>query len=307
MDGWLEVAAKSVVYLAFAMVTGAAVVQWMLLPRTTAWLEADTRTGASRRAEHVMALAAGVLLAGVGVRAWAHTATVFGLSDSFSWDNLTLITFTSQWGRGWRVQGAAALLLAVTTLPLLGRPGLADVGRPGAGPSSGAERHRSYRLGRVVVGAAIVLVSLAIPQTGHAAGHTWRVLVHAVHLLGAGAWLGTLAVVVFGMPSPIRNDLLHAFAPVAAMSVSALIASGTAVALAYVGPLSNTWSTEYGRVLLVKLALVVAALLLGGANWRALHRPGGRAERRRTLPIVEASLVFAIVAVTAWLTETAHP
>ncbi|MEQ1910805.1 MAG: CopD family protein, partial [Vicinamibacterales bacterium] len=145
----------------------------------------------------------------------------------------------------------------------------------------------------------------AVPQTGHAAEHWLRVLLHAVHLLGGGAWLGALAVVVFGMPSAVRSHLLRAFAPVAASSVALVALSGVVMTLTYIGSLSNLWTTDYGRRLLLKLAVVGASLVIGGLNWRALHRGEARASGK--MPTLEASLVLAIVVLTAWLTETAHP
>ena len=293
MDNWLEISAKAVVYAAAVAAVGAAAVRRLLLPRVKAQVAPDLLLASSDRADRVMLLAAACLIPGVVLRAWAHTVSAFGMADAWSWDNLTLIAFESRWGGGWQLQMAAAVLLFA-------------IGAWNARLSS-LERSTTPASATEIALAlvAIAALCLAVPQTGHAAERWLRVILHAVHLLGGGAWLGALAIVVFGMPKAVRPHLLRAFAPVAASGVALVGVSGVVMMLTYVGsPLSNLWTTDYGRRLLLKLAVVGASLVCGGLNWRALHRGNGRSNG---LPTFEASLVLLIVVLTAWLTETAHP
>ena len=293
MDNWLEISAKAIVYAAALTALGAAAVRRLLLPRVKAQVTPAVLLASRERADRVMLRAAATLVLGVLFRAWAHTVAAFGLADAWSWDNLTLIAFESRWGGGWQVQMAAAVLLFAV-----------GVWTPRRSSPERSTRRPSATTSALAL-VALAALCLAVPQTGHAAEHWLRVLLHAGHLLGGGAWLGALAVVVFGMPKAVRTHLLRAFAPIAATSVGIVGLSGVVMTLTYIGSLSNLWTTDYGRRLLLKLAVVGAALVIGGLNWRTLHRGVGRANRR--LPTLEASLVLAIVVLTAWLTETAHP
>ena len=294
MDNWLEISAKTVVYAAALTALGAGAVRRLLLPRVKAHVAPDLLLASGDRADRVMLLAAAGLILGVLLRAWAHTVSAFGMVDALSWDNLTLIAFESRWGGGWQAQMAAAVLLFAVS-----------AWTPRHSPLERSTTRASATKAALVL-VALAALCLAVPQTGHAAEQWLRVILHAVHLLGGGAWLGALAIVVFTMPKAVRPHLLRAFAPVAASSVALVGISGIVMMLTYVGsPLSNLWTTDYGRRLLLKLAVVGASLVVGGLNWRALHRGNGRAIGR--LPTFEASLVLVIVVLTAWLTETAHP
>ncbi len=293
MDNWVEISAKAVVYAAALAALGAAAVRRLLLSRVKAQVAPDVLLASCERADRVMLRAAASLVLGVTVRAWAHTVSAFGMADAWSWDNVRLISFESRWGGGWQAQMAAAVLLFVVS---------ARVARPA---SLDRSTNRSSAKDATLAIVALAVLCLAVPQTGHAAEHWVRVLLHAAHLVGGGAWLGALAVVVFGMPQAVRPHLLRGFAPIAATSVAIVGLSGVVMTLTYIGPLSNLWTTDYGRRLLLKLAVVGAALVIGGLNWRTLHRGNSRANGK--LPTLEASLVLAIVVLTAWLTETAHP
>lgn len=292
MDNWLEISAKAIVYAAALVAVGAVAVRVLLLPRVRDQVSPDLLLASRVRGERVTLLAACCLVLAVLIRAWAHTVAAFGMTDA-SWDNLRLIALESRWGGGWQVQMAAAVLLLTVAASTLLRSSLASAAprRPAA----------SLPLDLIVVGA----VCLALPQTGHAAEHWLRVVLHALHILGGGAWLGALSVTVFAMPKAIRGHLLRAFAPVAASSVALVALSGVAMTLTYIGPLSNLWTSDYGRRLLLKLGVVGTAMAIGGLNWRSLHRSSGAGNTR--LPALEAALVVAVVILTAWLTETANP
>lgn len=282
MVDWFEVAAKALVYTATLIAVGAVTLRHVLLRRVATPDDETPLRRADDRADVVLCFAATGLVGALVLRACAHTVAAFGLPDALSLENLELIAIESRWGGGWQLQLAAGLLLLGTSLGARRRQGL-----------------------QPLCLAAVVAVSLALPQTGHPAGHPWRVLLHATHVLGGGLWLGTLVVIVTAAPRALRPRLLQAFAPVATTGVGMVGLAGLIMSISYLGAVSALWTTDYGRELGLKGAVVGLALAMGAANWRALRR--NRGHHRMHLPTVEASLLLVIVALTAWLSETAHP
>jgi copper transport protein len=94
-----------------------------------------------------------------------------------------------------------------------------------------------------------------------------------VHLGGAAIWIGGVAALAV-TPVPGRADAARRFAGYAVPAVVLVAAGGLARALTELSSVSQLWTTAYGRVLLVKSALFLAALLAG---WIARRRLESRA------------------------------
>ncbi|MGH2934281.1 MAG: copper resistance protein CopC [Gaiellaceae bacterium] len=117
---------------------------------------------------------------------------------------------------------------------------------------------------------------LAPGASGHAAQTAPRALSIALdwlHLASGSIWVGGLIgllVLWRSLPAARRTAGLVVCVPrfsnVAFVSVLALIASGTGAALIHVPTLSSLWQTSYGQAILVKVALLAAAMLLAGVN-----------------------------------------
>jgi putative copper export protein len=175
------------------------------------------------------------------------------------------------WGRGWMAQ--AATVLAVLLLTLDG----------GSGTAAWRER------------LAALAAALAVPLTGHAmtfpAGSVAGVAATALHVLGAGAWLGTLAALLLLRTASLPATLQR-FAPVALTSAGVLGASGIAVTWGALGGLplpARLLASDYGRTLATKLLLVAAILAAGAAPERSFLRTAW----------LEVGLAIAVLAVTA--------
>jgi putative copper export protein len=234
--------------------------------------------------------AAAALLAAHLSRAWAHTAIAFGVGESFSTENLSVIVLESRWGESWRLQAYAAggVLAAAALL----RAGVA-----------------AWALYTIVV-----LVAVAtIPLLGHAAGSVPRHLIHSGHLMAGGAWLGTLAVLVALRWRASRGTswartwslpLVRAFSPIALASAAIVGTTGVVATWMYVGAVSNLLGTSYGRMLTFKLACVAVILACGRANWQRVQV--GLDPR---LPVMagELAAAAAVVLATGVLTETEQP
>ncbi len=121
--------------------------------------------------------------------------------------------------------------------------------------------------------AGLLLASLAL--TGHARVHDglvgWlHVSADALHLLAAGAWLGALAAFLWLLRSapedPATARAMSDFARIGSLAVAVLVASGAANAWLVLGAVQPLFTTLYGRLLLLKLALFAGMLALAGLN-----------------------------------------
>jgi copper resistance protein D len=127
--------------------------------------------------------------------------------------------------------------------------------------------------------AAGLLASLA--WTGHAAGTVGRMatphlIADALHLLAAGTWIGGLLplALLLARTRASQEDewalLAHAaarrFSMLGITSVATLIATGLVNAWILVGSWQALIATEYGRLLLAKLALFTVILALAALN-----------------------------------------
>lgn len=143
-----------------------------------------------------------------------------------------------------------------------------------------------------------------------------------LHALAAGAWIGAL-VVFFGLLRRRSGDVdldralhkaLHRFSGVGSALVATLVATGLVNSWFLVGPtrLPRLWTTPYGQLLSLKLALFVGMLALAATN-RFRHTPalgaalGGARSRRPALQALRRSLLWesalslAVLGLVAWL------
>lgn len=240
-----------------------------------AWPEADAL------ARRIAVTAAAAFLIATAFRLLAQAESFLDPGEYLSAGAVRAVLSTA-WGRGWWWQVGAAGLAALMSL---GPPGLAVAGA--------------------------LVVSMTLPLTGHAMdapnGPLVGVALHGAHAFAGGLWLGTLAVALFAWrrsDPPERSGrrqvrlarLVERFSPLALASAAVLIASGAAEAIGLVGSFRALRETVYGQRLLVKLALLLVLLVLGGYNWRVV-RPtlGTRGASRRLLRTVALELAIAVV------------
>jgi copper transport protein len=160
-------------------------------------------------------------------------------------------------------------------------------------------------------------ICAANPLTGHAMAHAqpWQpAVLQALHLAGAGLWLGTLAMVVVACVRPAPGEgpgppsweraavLVNAFSPLALAGAGLLVITGGATTWLYLETLDVLWTTEYGRALLVKLGLFAGVAALGAYNWRWLRPRLG--DEDSTAPLtrsasLELTLALAVLVATA--------
>ena len=175
---------------------------------------------------------------------------------------------------------------------------------------------------------AIAAAYLALPAlAGHAAGGQGteryiRIGADMLHLLAAGAWVGALpglAIVLIAARREPAIDLAaraaRRFSSLGTISVAMLVVSGTINGVYLVRDLDALFGTEYGRLLLAKLALVAAMLALAAVNrWSLSPRVAegepaalGALARNSVLEIVAGIAVVAIVGVLGITVPATHP
>jgi copper transport protein len=124
----------------------------------------------------------------------------------------------------------------------------------------------------VVLGEAL-LIPVSLSSHAAAAGDLLPLLTDWAHLAAAAAWTGGLLGFVLGLvglPEERRRELIPKavarFSKVATFAVLLLGSTGLYATLLHVDEWAELVSTDWGRALLVKLALLVPLLLLGAVN-----------------------------------------
>jgi putative copper export protein/mono/diheme cytochrome c family protein len=174
---------------------------------------------------------------------------------------------------------------------------------------------------------ALLLASLA--WVGHAVGEKGRDhLIHLaadiVHLLAAGAWLGGLPMLALlfhralaaatADAYDVARDATRRFSVMGLIAVAALLATGIVNTWYLAGSLPALVGTDYGRWLLLKIALFVAMVATAAVNRQVLTprlalkskdpiRPKARMAllKLRRNSLAEAALGLGVIAIVAWL------
>jgi putative copper resistance protein D len=188
-----------------------------------------------------------------------------------------------------------------------------------------------FALARWVGLAAGLSLVAAIAWTGHAGATLGglgdlHLAADGLHLLAASAWIGGLAglSILFAVGrrrpapewAPLQFDAVGRFSILGIVSVAALIASGAVNTWILVGSVRALLVTDYGRLLLVKIAAFVIMVSLAAVNRVSLTpqlvagvksgaEPNALAALKRNT-LVEIALGLAIFAIVGAL-GTLHP
>ena len=227
-------------------------------------------------------------------------------------EDVAFLLWNTSWGGAWLVQGSVGVALLLAFLRLVRA-------RRAARPTTG-ESGRMSAVWRSVAG-LVLLLPLTQALSGHAMGETGLVRVvavgaDAIHLLAAGVWIGSLAVILLAnWPVPRNRPLLgaqlRAFSPLAVMGVSLLVGAGGVLSVIHLTALADLWRAVYGRTLLAKVTVAGVALALGYRNWRKglprIEETAAEAERVRIRATVEVAAALAVLGLTAFLTTLPTP
>ena len=180
-------------------------------------------------------------------------------------------------------------------------------------------RSPGWRVGALAVGLGLLRTT---GMTGHNAEGThpgWGEVADLVHLLGVSLWLGGLTLLLLGvLPRRRPEELSRAvsgYSVLAGVSVAAIALAGAVLTWQVVGSFDALVDTGYGRLLVLKLALLAAVLLIAGRSrgWVrtrldiAVLLRGDRATLRPFVYSVaaETGLVLVVLAATSLLVTSA--
>lgn len=293
----LYVIVRWIGFVAMLALVGSVVLARWVTPRAAAG-RPDLSRRVDAKALVVFRVASALLLIDAVLRLAAQVAALRG-NPPMPVNVLGILT-TTVWGWAWLFEVAAAIVAVVAAL------------------KAGAARWH-------IAEAAMFVLALSFAFSGHAADATHlravAVSSDALHMLAAGSWLGTLlGVAVVAMPACLAEpegmrgaaaaDFVNAFSPVALTSAGVLVATGIIAAWLHLGSWHAFVDSDYGRTLLIKLALVATVVALGAINWRILRPALGTeaaARRLRRSAALELVVAAAVLAATAVLVASSPP
>jgi copper transport protein len=151
--------------------------------------------------------------------------------------------------------------------------------------------------------------------SGHSAvdaGASWKSqLADWVHLSAATLWIGglvQLGLVVWPLAPELRRRAFLGFSRLATVLIAALLLAGVYLSILRLPHLRDLWEADYGRVLLVKLALVAVALTWGAAHkFLAAPRVSATSGRLRRSLLGESIVGMAVLLAAAVLVDSQPP
>ena len=290
---------RAVSFVSLLVLIGAAAFRSFVIGRI-AGLEAGTRTAIERSVASRATIFAAAYIVAALIRLYLQNRMMSGDAATDA-THLRAMSMGTDWGVAWRVQLMGAITALIGLLV--------------------AQRNR--------MGWAVLTLGVAVLAGGTTMGSHAHVapqqpgLVSAfdfLHILAASGWLGslfwaTLTALPIIQASPGRRAeraaaLVHAFSPAALANVTILAITGFVGAKYKFTAWSPLWTTSYGQVLLVKLALLGIVAALGYHNWRRVRPTLGTDEATARLgrsAKLELVVGLLVIIVTAVLVATPTP
>lgn len=254
-NGWARVGARIVLYVMLLLFAGALLLRVLLPTSTGSWLTDVAPAAVHEPGGQQLQRRERTLVTDLGVAATAAAA-------------LAALLEASDAARGLSAQGVSEFLLG----------NVAGAGRLAVIVFSLLALllwQRRERLAATCGGLALG----AVAASGHAGSASPRlpsIFNDWLHLLSGAIWLSGIALIVLVWAPAIRRDgraarqrlardVMPRFGRVALPAFVTVISTGSVSLLVQLGELSDLWSTPYGRVLAVKIALVAVIALL---SWR---------------------------------------
>lgn len=279
---------------------------------TTAGREDEGGALARKLERRVVRIALAVALGLVLVWALRLYVQLLGFRDPFVplREDLDFLLTGTFWGTVWIAQGGIVLLLALA-LALLTRSASTDrEGKPSGTALS------LWAVVALATGALVLSLALSSHALSVESNRTLALAADALHTLAAGAWLGSLAIILthaWRAPDPEGLAFaaqLRAFSPIALAAVPLLLLAGSVLSWHHLTLPGDLWRTGYGRILSAKVALVGVVLLFGFLNWRrglpSLDAEPGRSSVRRQAAW-ELAVALLVLLLTAILTGAGRP
>jgi putative copper resistance protein D len=309
--------ARAIHFAATMLVAG--VVLFTVFVAAPAWRGAGNSAVAIKvRARLAVMAWIGLALAAIAGVAWLvlTAAGMSGLPAAQVFDDGVLWTVLSQttFGRDWLVRFVLACALAAT-LPALLSP-------------------RNHKTPWLETAAAVLAAAFAgaLAWSGHAAGGLGsEAVVHpaadVLHLIAAAAWVGALLPLIVFFAAAGTDDASLAMARTATtrfsilgiVSVGTLLVTGIVNTYYLAGSVPALLHTDYGRLLLIKIALFLAMLAIAAVNRfrltpRLLQQASiaasrdalRRLRRNAAIEVLAGAIIIAIVAALGTMPPAIH-
>ena len=176
-----------------------------------------------------------------------------------------------------------------------------------AGGSKSVARHVLPVLAVVIMGASVM--------TNHAAsrleGRPLLITLSCVHELATGFWIGGLPFLVLGLyrakDATTQWYVTERFSRLALVSVAALVTSGTAMSVLYIGSWGAVLGTAYGVMVSAKATMLGGLLLLGGVNFLLIRNTSKEYALPRLRRLIEAEVGIGITVILTAASLTSQP
>lgn len=230
-------------------------------------------------------------------------------------EDVEFLLRNTSWGRVWLAQGSVAFVLFFSLLRLVRRR------LPSVSAGEAPEGFGSVSAGWSLVAGLVLVLPVTQALSSHAMAETGlnrslAVGADALHGLAAGAWIGSLSVILLAVRhSPRRLPLLaaqlRAFSSLALLAVSVLVGAGVVLSVFHLSAFRELWEAAYGRALLAKVLVAGVAIALGYRNWRhglpRMDEAPPEAEKVRIQAAFEVGAAVTVLGLTALLTGLPTP
>ena len=265
--------------------------------------DTDTVPLMRTRAAAIGLWASVALLAVALMRLMAQSFAMHGPGQAFSASFLGAMLANTVWGWGWILQFLASIVAI--------------------GAFYMAIRGRSA--GWALAAVACVALAVTPALSGHAASAPrltgLAITADTLHVIGAAGWLGSLLLLLaVGIPVAMQRTegqrgatvarLVNAFSPTALGFAGLAVLTGVFSGWLHIGLSSALWESDYGRTLLIKLAILSVVIATGAYNWLKVKPALGDdlgAQRIRRSATVEVAVGVLVLVVTAVLVATPPP
>ncbi len=245
-----------------------------------AWLWPEGRAATRVRRVVVGALALTAVATALGFLLQGPYSSGGGVADAFSSDGISAV-WDTRFGKVWALRLAILVVAAVLVRIMLAR------------------RDELPTWWFDAAGATALALAATLGMAGHPTTGRWVTIAipsDALHVLAMSIWLGGLVGLVLAHADRERFEAVAArFSGVALGAVAVIVLTGTFQTVRQVPALGDLWNTDYGRLLLAKLAFFT--LLLGLATWsrRVVH--GGLAIPLGRGPVARPAATGVVTAV----------
>jgi copper resistance protein D len=162
---------------------------------------------------------------------------------------------------------------------------------------------------------AVAAVLSASLMTNHAASRLDNrpllVALTTIHEAATGFWIGGLPFLILGLwhskEAATRWYLAERFSRIAVVSVGALVLSGLALSVEFIGSWRAILGTAYGVMVTAKATMLLALLLLGGINFLIVRNSSVDFAMSRLRRLIEAELGIGITIILTAASLTSQP